>query len=146
MRRNARESVYKLLFSNQFNDKFNDEFKLFIFQEDNLNDADVLFANEILDAFYSNEEEINNTISNLSKGYKLERIYTTDKCAIQIAITEMGYLKNIPHIVSINEALELVRKYSTSESPNFVNGILAEYKKRLEGELWQLYLMVKNIL
>ncbi|MBR5439652.1 MAG: transcription antitermination factor NusB [Clostridia bacterium] len=135
MRRNARESVYKLLFSNQFNDKFNDEFKLFIFQEDNLNDADVLFANEILDAFYSNEEEINNTISNLSKGYKLERIYTTDKCAIQIAITEMGYLKNIPHIVSINEALELVRKYSTSESPNFVNGILAEYKKRLEGEL-----------
>ena len=146
MRRNARESVYKLLFSNQFNDKFNDEFKLFIFQEDNLNDADVLFANEILDAFYSNEEEINNTISNLSKGYKLERIYTTDKCAIQIAITEMGYLKNIPHIVSINEALELVRKYSTSESPNFVNGILAEYKKRLEGELWQLYLMVKNTL
>ena len=47
----------------------------------------------------------------------------------------MTYLKDIPHIVSINESLELVRKYSTPESPNFANGILAEYKKRLEGEL-----------
>ena len=135
MRRNARESVYKLLFSNQFNDKFSDDFKLFIFQEDKLNESDIQFANQIINAFYENEEEVNNIISNLSKGYKLERIYTTDKCAIQIAITEMTYLSNIPHIVTINEALELVRKYSTPESPNFVNGILAEYKKRLEGEL-----------
>lgn len=146
MRRNARESVYKLLFSNQFNEKFSEEFKLFIFQEDKLSESDVEFANQIINAFYENEEEINNIISNLSKGYKLERIYTTDKCAIQIAITEMAYLKDIPHIVSINESLELVRKYSTPESPNFVNGILAEYKKRLEGELWQLYLTEKSIL
>ena len=146
MRRNARESVYKLLFSNQFNDKFSDDFKLFIFQEDKLNESDIQFANQIINAFYENEEEVNNIISNLSKGYKLERIYTTDKCAIQIAITEMTYLSNIPHIVTINEALELVRKYSTPESPNFVNGILAEYKKRLEGELWQLYLTAKNTL
>ena len=127
MRRNARESVYKLLFSNQFNDKFSDDFKLFIFQEDKLNESDIQFANQIINAFYENEEEVNNIISNLSNGYKLERIYTTDKCAIQIAITEMTYLSNIPHIVTINEALELVRKYSTPESPNFVNGILAEY-------------------
>lgn len=135
MRRNARESVYKLLFSNQFNDKFSEDFKLFIYQEDKLSESDEEFANQILDAFLTHEEEINNVISNLSKGYKLERIYSTDKCAIQIAIAEMTYLNNIPHIVSINEALELVRKYSTPESPNFVNGILAEYKKRLEGEL-----------
>ena len=146
MRRNARESVYKLLFSNQFNDKFSDDFKYFIYLEDKLGESDIEFANQILDAFLKNEEEINGIISNISKGYKLERIYSTDKCAIQIAITEMGYLKDIPHIVSINEALELVRKYSTPESPNFVNGILAEYKKRIEGELWQLYLTEKNTL
>ena len=133
MRKNAREAVYKLLFSNLFNDKFDEAFKNFIYDEENLTEEDKAFANELLDAFYANESEINEIIANLAKGYKLERIYTTDKCAIQIAITEMTYLKNIPYIVSISEAMELIRQYSTEESPNFVNGILAEYKKRLEN-------------
>ncbi len=132
MRKNAREAVYKLLFSNLFNDKFDNDFKEFIFTEENLTTEDIEFANEIIDAYYKNESEINQIISDLSKGYNLDRIYTTDKCAMQIAITEMTYLKDIPYIVSINEAMELVRLYSTPESPNFVNGILAEYKKRLE--------------
>ena len=133
MRKNAREAVYKLLFSNLFNDKFDDNFKNFIYEEENLTEEDKAFANEILDAFYANEAEVNEIITNLAKGYKLERIFTTDKCAMQIAITEMTYLKNIPYIVSISEAMELIRQYSTEESPNFVNGILAEYKKRLEN-------------
>lgn len=133
MRKNAREAVYKLLFSNLFNDKFDDSFKNFIYEEEKLTEEDKAFANEILDAFYANEAEVNEIITNLAKGYKLERIFTTDKCALQIAITEMTYLKNIPYIVSISEAMELIRQYSTEESPNFVNGILAEYKKRLEN-------------
>ena len=132
MRRNAREAVYKLLFSNQFNDKFDDEFKLFIFAEENLNKEDAAFANELLDAFYKNEDEVNGIISSLAQGYKLDRIYSTDKCALQLAITEMTYIENIPAIVSISEVMEIVRKFSTKDSPNFVNGILAEYKKQLE--------------
>ena len=135
MRKDAREAVYKLLFSNQFNDKFDDDFKNYIYGECSLTKEDVNFADELLDNFYKNEEEINSIISELAKGYKLERIYVTDKCAMQIAICEITYLKNIPIIVSISEAMELVRKYSTPESPNFVNGILAEYKKRIEGNV-----------
>lgn len=132
MRKDAREAVYKLLFSNQFNDKFDDEFKNYIYLDCKLSKEDMNFADELLDSFYKNEEEINAIIAELAKGYKLERIFVTDKCAMQIAICEITYLKNIPIIVSISEAMELVRKYSTPESPNFVNGILAEYKKRVE--------------
>ena len=134
MRKNAREAVYKLLFSNLFNDKFDDDFKNFIFEEEGLSDEDKVFANQLIDAYYMHESEINDVISELSKGYKIDRIYTTDKCAIQIAIVEMTYLKDIPYIVSISEAMELIRQYSTPESPNFVNGVLAEYKKRLESK------------
>ncbi len=133
MRKNAREAVYKLLFSLQFNDKFDDNYKLFIYSEENLTSDDVNFANELLDNYFANEVEVNAIISNLSKGYKLERIYSTDKCALQLAVTEMTYIKGIPHIVTISEAMELIRKYSTKDSPNFVNGILAEYKKQMEG-------------
>ena len=132
MRKNAREAVYKLLFSLQFNDKFDDNYKLFIYNEEKLSSEDVEFADELLTAYFDNEEQINEVISNLSNGYKLERIYSTDKCALQLAIAEMTYLKDIPHIVTISEAMELIRKYSTKDSPNFVNGILAEYKKQLE--------------
>ena len=132
MRKNAREAVYKLLFSLQFNDKFDDNYKLFIYNEEKLSSEDVEFADELLKAYFDNEEQINKVISKLSNGYKLERIYSTDKCALQLAIAEMTYLKDIPHIVTISEAMELIRKYSTKDSPNFVNGILAEYKKQLE--------------
>ncbi len=134
MRKDAREAVFKLLFSNQFNDKFDNDFKNYIYMDSNLSKEDVAFADEILDNFYKNEEEINSIIRELSKGYKLERIFTMDKCAMQIAICEIKYLKDIPIIVSISEAMELIRKYSTPESPNFVNGILAEFKKRVEEE------------
>ena len=133
MRKNAREAVYKLLFSLQFNDKFDQNYKLFIYSEENLTDDDVKFADELLSNYFENETEVNEIISKLSNGYKLERIYSTDKCALQLAITEMTYVKGIPHIVTISEAMELIRKYSTKDSPNFVNGILAEYKKQLEG-------------
>ncbi len=132
MRKNAREAVYKLLFSLQFNDKFDDSYKFFIYNEEKLSDEDVDFANQLLIAYFENEEYINQVISKLSKGYKLERIYSTDKCALQLAVAEMTYISGIPHIVTISEAMELIRKYSTKDSPNFVNGILAEYKKQLE--------------
>jgi N utilization substance protein B len=134
MRKNAREAVYKLLFSLQFNDKFDDNYKLFIFSEENLTDEDMLFANQLLDSYFNNEDAVNEIISKLSNGYKLERLYSTDKCALQLAITEMTYLSGIPYIVTISEAMELIRKYSTKDSPNFVNGILAEYKKQLEKD------------
>ena len=132
MRNKAREAVYKLLFSNQFNDKFDDNFKLAIYNEEGLSDNAVEFADTLLEIFLANEESINKVISDLAKGYNFDRIYSTDKCALQIAVTEMTYIEDIPLIVSISEAMELVRKYSTKESPNFVNGILAEYKKQLE--------------
>ncbi len=133
MRRNGREAVYKILFSLNFNNSFDDDFKRFIYNEENLSKTDIEFADNHLSLYFENKDVIDGTIQDLAKGYKLERIYATDKCALEIAILEMTYIKEIPYIVSINEALELVRKYSTNESPNFVNGILAEYKKRLEA-------------
>lgn len=133
MRRNGREAVYKLLFSNSFNDTFTEEFKLFIYAEEKLSKEDIVFADNLLAIYFEHQQEIDDIIVELAKGYKLERLYATDKCALEIAILEMKYIEEIPYIVSISEAMELVRKYSTSESPNFVNGILAEYKKRLES-------------
>ena len=135
MRKDARDSVYKLLFSNLFNDDYDDALKLEIFTQDKLSKSDVEFAEELLKLINENKEQILSEIEDISNGYNLKRIYPTDKVALTIAFCEMKYIPSIPLIVSINESMELVRKYSTEESPNFVNGILAEYKKRLEEKL-----------
>ena len=133
MRKNARESVFKILFSSIFNAETDKDFRFFIYNDDKLNDVDVDFAEKLYKTIVDNEEVINTDISEISRGFSLERIYSTDKCALKIAICEMRYFDDVPNIVAINEAMELVRKYSTAESPNFVNGILAEFKKRLEN-------------
>ena len=131
MRKNGREAVYKILFSLSFNNNFDEDFKRLIYCEENLSKTDIEFADNHLALYFENKDKIDGVIEELANGYKLERIYATDKCALEIAILEMTYIKEIPYIVSINEALELVRKYSTEESLNFVNGILASFKKSL---------------
>ena len=131
MRRDSREAVYKILYSELFNSENDDEFVKSVFEEHNLNKEDKHFANSLLDCINQNKSEINDAISNLATGYNFDRIYSTDKCALIIAVCEMKYFDDIPSVVSIDEALFLVRKYSTEESLNFVNGILASLKKNL---------------
>ena len=132
MRRDARDAVYKILYADLFND--NDEFfEKEIFGESKLSKEDSEFARSILNVINEHKSEIEETISSYAKGYKFERLYSTDKCALYIAVAELKYFADVPNVVAIDEALSLVRKYSTDESLNYVNGILASLKKDLEA-------------
>ncbi len=133
MRRDAREAAYKILYAENFNDETDDAFKRETFSEQKLSEADVKFAEALLKTVTDHKSEINDVISEFAKGYKIERLYSTDKCALMLAVAEIKYFDDIPPVVSIDEALYLVRKYSTDESLNFVNGVLASYKKSLEN-------------
>ena len=131
MRRDSREAVYKILYSELFNSDITEDFVTTVFEEQNLTAEDQTFANALLSAIKQNKSEINDIITQFATGYNFDRIYSTDKCALVIAVCEMKYFKDIPSVVSIDEALYLVRKYSTEDSLNFVNGILASCKKSL---------------
>ncbi len=132
MRRDAREAVYKILFAEIFNDGADDAFLKETYAEQKLSKEDAAFADELLSKIRENRSEIDAVISDKAKGYTIERIYSTDRCALTIAICEILFFNDIPSIVSIDEALSLVRKYSTEESLNFVNGILATVKKEYD--------------
>ena len=69
-------------------------------------------------------------IQQYSKGWDIERLFKIDKDILRIAITELVYIKDAPHKVIIDEALELAKKYSTDDSPSFINGILARVVER----------------
>ena len=132
MRRDARDAVYKILYADLFND--NDEvFEKEMFGESKLSKEDLEFARSLLNVINEHKSEIEEIISSYAKGYKFERLYSTDKCALYIAVAELKYFADVPNVVAIDEALSLVRKYSTDESLNYVNGILAALKKDLEA-------------
>lgn len=132
MRRDAREAVYKILYADLFYEN-DDEFEKETMEESSLSKDDEEFANVLLSAIKEHKSELEEIIGKHARGYSFERIFSTDKCALYIAVAEIKYFDDIPTVVSIDEALSLVRKYSTEESLNFVNGILASVKKEQEA-------------
>lgn len=131
MRTQAREAVLKLLFSKLFDNKADDETINIIFDELKLNEEDRSFAKLIYNNAIENFEIYYNSIADLSKSYSITRIFNVDKCAMISAMSEMN-CSDVPKVVTIDEAVKLVKKYSTENSVNFVNGILASYKNNTE--------------
>ena len=132
MRKDAREVVFKILYSELYSDfdevLFND-----LCREFSLTEEEVAFALDLLKKVDDNKAELDGVISDLSHNYRLDRVYPTDRCALYIGLAEMTYSDGVPNIVAIDEALSLCRKYSTKESLSFVNGIFAKYKTNLEN-------------
>lgn len=133
MRKDSRDAVYKILFSKIFNDADDVEFKKYIYKENNLSAKDAEFADELLEKINENKQQILDDIQLYSNDYKLDRIYNADKCALMIGFCELKYFPQTPPIVAIDESVNLARKYSAEKSVTFVNGVLAKYKKILEG-------------
>lgn len=127
MRSLARECVFKYLYSKLFNP--NDE-GLFDVLIKELSNDDKTFANDLLNFVVANEDKYLSEIESLSLGFKLNRIFNVDKCAMLIGMAEFDNYKNTPIPVIIDEAVKLSAKYSTEKSTDFVNGILGEYVKK----------------
>lgn len=83
------------------------------------------YVMSICKEFQNNKAEIDKMISEFAFGWDIERIFKIDKDILRIAIVELAFIKDAPHKVVIDEALELAKKYSTDDSPSFINGILA---------------------
>ncbi|MBP5466021.1 MAG: hypothetical protein J6Y43_00450, partial [Clostridia bacterium] len=87
------------------------------------------FADRLLNAVISGEQKYYDTLKTLSANFKPERIFAADKCAIFIGMAELDVFHETPTAVVIDEAGKLAANYSTEDSKDFVNGILAEYAK-----------------
>lgn len=130
MRSLAREVAFKYVFSRLFNPS--DE-GLFTVLCKELNDSDKQFASELLGAVDKNEVRYSKIIEKMSIGYKIERLHKADKCALLIGMAELDAFPNTPVAVIIDETVNIVAKYSTENSTDFVNGILAQFSKERNG-------------
>ncbi|MDP2138084.1 MAG: transcription antitermination factor NusB [Candidatus Didemnitutus sp.] len=89
------------------------------------------FAEELIHGVLANQEEIDGHIRGLAHNWEFERIARIDLAILRIAIFEMLHRKDIPPIVSINEAIDLSKNFSTADSKRFINGILDRMKDKL---------------
>lgn len=85
---------------------------------------------KIANEYKNHKKEIDSKISEFAYGWDIDRLFKIDKDILRIAITELIFIKDAPHKVVIDEALELAKKYSTDDSPSFINGILARVVER----------------
>ena len=70
------------------------------------------------------KKELNGLVEGISRNWALDRISRIDRILLWMALTEMLAFDNIPVKVSMNEAIELAKRYSVEKAPSFINGIL----------------------
>lgn len=88
-------------------------------------DPEVLaFARELIVGFWERSREIDGKIEAAAKNWQLKRMAVIDRNILRLATYELLYRQDIPPLVSINEAIDMAKKYSTPHSGRFVNGIL----------------------
>ena len=126
MRGYAREVAFCKIYTYIMCESFDADFSQF--DSSKLNDEDIAFATKIVEGVIEHKEEIDNIISELSKSFKLSRIYRLDLAILELAIFEMKYM-DTPHPVVINECVTIIKDYSTEKSVNYVNGILAQFER-----------------
>ncbi len=131
MRALAREIAFKKIYESMFNQNSNEDLQL-LFDLDNLtDDEDKQFVNTLVQLYFDNKIEIDETINKLLVDYSPERIFKIDRAIISLATVEMKYYKQTPLAVVINEAVNLAKKYGTDKSYSFVNGILKSISKEI---------------
>ena len=134
-RRKAREYVLQFLFQSDFGDKGDIGRSLSQFWADKEKDDEVKkFAIEIIKGTISDLDEIDSAINKSAENWVIQRMAAVDRNILRFAVYEVLYRKDIPTAVTINEAIEIAKRYSTSESAAFINGILDKIAKGTKSQ------------
>ena len=93
------------------------------------------FAARLVQGVSEQQKEIDASIAALSAGWRMERQVAVDRNILRLGGYEMLFMEGVPTAASINEAVELAKKYSTTESGRFVNGVLGALAVRVGSKL-----------
>ena len=132
-RRKAREYALQILFRLDFTEKKLDNKDLEEFWSDKKENNDVKrFTEDIVKGTLHKLDDIDNMIEKVTENWVLKRMAVVDRNILRCATYEILYRKDIPSAVTINEAIEIARKFSSTESAPFINGILDKISKKIE--------------
>jgi len=131
LRRKARELALQFLYGIEVNPGDLEE-KLASFWQMNRTEREIEeFAASLIRGVVQHKEHIDRTISEHALNWDIERIISVDRNVLRLAVYELAFRPDIPHVVTINEAVDIAKKFGTAESGKFVNGILDNVRAKL---------------
>lgn len=89
----------------------------------------ISFFSQLVEGIISNKDRIDSIIKKYAKNWEINRMAVVDKNILRLSVFEFFFLSDIPPKVSINEAIELAKRYGDLDSARFVNGILDKIYK-----------------
>ena len=122
----TREELFKLVFEYSVMSEKND---LLLEELKENSKLDYAYIEKSYYGIIEHYSELKEEISKFTKGYNIDRVFKVDLALLIVALYEIKYVEEIPTAVSINEALNLAKKYSTDKSSGFINGVLANFAK-----------------
>ncbi len=125
-RANTREQLMQLLFQMAVQDDFSDKEKNSYLKAYAIKDSEKDYFDSIYELTVKNKDDIDSKIAEYSKNWAFERISKVDLSIMRLALAEILYSEEVPDSVSINEAVELAKKFGGENSGKFINGILGE--------------------
>ena len=139
-RRKARELAVQVLFHLEFS--LDDPNVAVDLISDNFNSQKSIksFSKELVSGICENKKELDKLISNASKNWRLDRMSYLDRSILRLATFEILFMKDIPPKVSMDEAVEIGKKFGSKDSGSFVNGLLDNIYNNLlqEGRLKEM--------
>jgi transcription antitermination factor NusB len=123
-RRKARELAVQVLFHLEFSSDVPDEAFDLICQNFDSRETVRQFSRELALGVCEKREVLDRLIRRSSKNWRLERMPYIDKCILRLAVFEILFMKDIPPKVSIDEAVEMGKKFGSEDSGSFINGVL----------------------
>jgi transcription antitermination protein NusB len=131
-RRQARELAIQFLYAYELNRKEKEEALEEFRAGRRLPEPVLRFAGELIEGVLERMEEIDGRLAAHARNWKLDRMAVVDKQILRLALYELYYRDDIPSLVTINEAVEIAKEFSTPQSGRFVNGILDRIREELE--------------
>lgn len=136
-RKAARDSAFKIIYQTPFHSEVSSPEVMELYLSDEscgkLTQSDLEYVRQIVSNCFENLENIDNSLSSSLKNWTLERISKVNRAILRLSLSEIRY-GEIPYQVSINEAVELAKKYSDDDAPSFVNGVLADVISKISGD------------
>src|SRR4030042_4329604 len=130
-RRKARELAIQILYNMEFNPGEADEICDLVCENFSPSKSIRVFSGKLVCGVRDNIKYLDGIIRGSLKNWRLERISVVDKSILRLASYEILFMEDIPYKVSIDEAIELGKKFGTEESGAFINGVLDNILKNI---------------
>jgi len=133
-RRLGREGVFQGLYALEISSEKKEKILDDIFKRYSFNSLNQAFISDLFFKTINNKEFLEKKIITHAENWEIQRIALLDKLILLMAICELYFMDDIPPKVTISEAIEIAKRYSTEESSSFVNGILDAVYKAMKNK------------